>query len=58
VLSSVFVPVATLNEERKNQVDEFVVLVEGAHFPFFGSALSLEKFQFNDDLSIEDNIDH
>ena len=33
-------------------------MVEGAHFPFFGTAYSIEKVQFNHDLSIEDDIDH
>ena len=58
VLSQVFVPVATFNEDKKNQEDEIVAMIEGAHFPIFGSAVSLEKIQFNDDLTIEDDIDH
>jgi hypothetical protein len=56
VLSSVFVPIATIHEDRKDQEDEFVALVEGAHFPFFASAVSLEKIQFSDYQ--EDSIDH
>jgi hypothetical protein len=58
VLSAAFVPVATFNEDSKTQDEEFVAAVEGAHFPFFGLAFSLEKFQFNSDLTIEDDIDH
>ncbi len=58
VLSSVFVPIATFNSESVNQENEFVAMVEGAHFPIFATAYSLEKFQFNHDLSIEDEIDH
>jgi hypothetical protein len=33
-------------------------MVEGAHFPFFATAFSVEKFQFNHDLTIEGDIDH
>lgn len=32
--------------------------MEGTSFPFFAFAFSLEKVQYNVDLSIEDNIDH
>jgi gamma-glutamyl hydrolase len=58
VLSQVFVPIATFHQERANQEDEFVAMVEGAHFPFFATAFAVEKFQFNNDLSIESEIDH
>lgn len=58
MLSQVFVPVATYNSEQKNQEEEFVAMVEGAHFPFFGTAFSVEKFQFNHDMRIEMDIDH
>ena len=58
ILSKVFVPVATFNQDGWNQDNEFVAIVEGAFFPFYGTAFSLEKFQFNQDLSIEDDIDH
>lgn len=53
-----FVPIATYNNEKKDQEEEFVAMVEGAHFPFFGTAYSIEKFQFNDDMEIEEDIDH
>lgn len=58
MLSKAFVPIATFNDPSKEQEQEFVALVEGAVFPFFGVAFSLEKFQFNQDLSAEDDIDH
>ncbi len=58
MLSKSFVPVATYNDPAKDVEDEFVALVEGAVFPFFGVSFSLEKFQFNQDLSVEDDIDH
>lgn len=35
-----------------------ISMVEGAHFPIFGCAFSVELFQFNNDLSYEDDIDH
>lgn len=44
MLSKAFVPVATFNDPTKEQEHEFVALVEGAVFPFFGVAFSLEKF--------------
>ncbi|TNV85189.1 hypothetical protein FGO68_gene9085 [Halteria grandinella] len=52
LLSSVFVPIATIHEEKKDQEGEFVAMVEGAHFPFFGSALSLDKIQFNEESGL------
>lgn len=58
VLSQVFVPIATYNEEHRNQDEEFVAMVEGAHFPIFATSFSIEKFQFNHDLKLEDYIDH
>ena len=33
-------------------------MVEGAHFPFYLTAFSPEKHQFNHHLSIEEDIDH
>lgn len=53
-----FVPIATFDEPRKSQNDEFVAIMEGAVFPFFGIAYSIEKVQYNFDLSIEESIDH
>jgi hypothetical protein len=44
MLSQVFVPVATYHLERKNQEEEFVALVEGSHFPFFGCSFSVHRF--------------
>jgi hypothetical protein len=57
-LSDVFVPIATFNLDHARQENELVAMIEGSHFPFFGLAFSVEKFQFNHDLSIEDDIDH
>lgn len=39
-------------------MSEFVALVEGAHFPFFGLAYSPDLTQFNSHLDIDDNINH
>ncbi len=33
-------------------------MVEGTHFPFYFTAFSPEKHQFNHHLSIEEDIDH
>lgn len=33
-------------------------MVEGVHFPFYFTAFSPEKHQFNHYLAIEDDIDH
>ena len=57
VLSTVFAPIATINNDKLEQENEYVALVEGAHFPFFASALSLEKIQFSDATGA-DGIDH
>lgn len=40
------------------QDEEIVAIMEGDSFPFFGIAYSIEKVQYNFDLSIEDRIDH
>lgn len=42
-LSKLFVPIATFNEDYTNQGDEFVAIMEGAFFPFYGFAFSIEK---------------
>ena len=39
-------------------MEEFVSEIEGVDFPFFGLAYSIDKVQFNFDLSIQDDIDH
>ena len=57
-LSRMFVPVATFNENIKDQDEELVALMEGVTFPFFGVAYSLQKSQFNFDLAVESHIDH
>jgi len=43
-LTRTFVPVATLNEapEKKSR-EEFVSIIEGQEFPFFGFAQSIHK---------------
>ena len=58
ILASFFVPVATFHEDRTQQEDEFVAMVEGAHGPYFATAFSIEKVQFNSNLAIETDIDH
>jgi hypothetical protein len=57
-LAEAFVPVATFNHDRREKVQEFVAMLEGVHFPFYFTAFSLEKHQFNHHLSIEEDIDH
>ena len=42
-LSKLFVPIATFNKEYTNQCDEFVAIMEGAFFPFYGFAFNIEK---------------
>lgn len=42
----------------KNQDDEFVAIMEGVTFPFFGLAFSVEKIQYNFDLNVQSYIDH
>lgn len=43
LLSQVFTPIATFHEDFKDQTEEFVAIMEGVSFPFFGLAFSLEK---------------
>ena len=57
-LSRVFVPVATYHEDHKAQDDEFVAIIEGVTFPFFGISYSIHKTQYNFDLNVESHIDH
>jgi hypothetical protein len=52
------VPVATYNNDKEDQSEEFISVIEGAHFPFFGVAFSIDRFQFNDDMMSESEIDH
>lgn len=49
-LSDSFVPVATFNHDHRRREQEFVAIVEGAHFPFFALAFSVERTQFNHHL--------
>jgi hypothetical protein len=57
-LANAYVPVATFDHERRERDLEYVAMVEGAHFPFYFTAFSPEKHQFNHHLSIEEDIDH
>jgi hypothetical protein len=57
-LANAYVPVATFDHERRERDQEYVSMVEGAHFPFYFTAFSPEKHQFNHHLSIEEDIDH
>ena len=58
VLAEAFVPVATFDHDRREKEQEYVAMLEGVHFPFYLTAFSLEKHQFNHHLSIEEDIDH
>ena len=58
VLADAYVPVATFDHETREQSQEYVAMVEGAQFPFYFTAFSPEKHQFNHHLSIEEDIDH
>lgn len=49
---------ATFDQERVDQVNEYVSIMEGIALPFFGIAYSLEKIQYNSDMSIDSKIDH
>ena len=51
-------PVATFDHDRREKEQEYVAMLEGVHFPFYFTAFSLEKHQFNHHLSIEEDIDH
>jgi hypothetical protein len=42
-LSRLFVPVATFDEADKVKDEEFVAVIEGIVYPFFGFAFSIDK---------------
>lgn len=50
-LSKLFVPIATFNKEYTNQGDEFVAIMEGAFFPFYGFAFNIEKITHTFDFT-------
>lgn len=56
-LPRVFVPVATFNQDGVEPDKEFVAIIEGVVYPFFGIAYSIEKIQHNFDLAYEHLID-
>lgn len=56
-LSRLFIPIATFNQDHVNQEEEFVAMIEGSYFPFYGLAWSIEKVQYNFDLTMQSNID-
>jgi len=51
-LSRLFIPIATFNQDHVNQEEEFVAMIEGSYFPFYGLAWSIEKVQYNFDLTM------
>ena len=51
-------PVATFNHDKRDQSSEYVAMVEGTQLPFYFTAFSPEKHQFNHYLAIEEDIDH
>ena len=57
-LADAFVPVATFNQNKRKQDQEYVAIVEGAHFPFFAIAFSIQRIQFNSHLQIDEDVDH
>ena len=56
-LSRLFTPIATFNQDFVNIEEEYVAMVEGAYFPFYGLAWNVEKVQYNFDLLMQSNID-
>lgn len=57
-LSQVFVAVATYEEEEKDKKEEFIAVIEGIMYPFFGLAYSIDKIQYNIDDRLDRRIDH
>jgi hypothetical protein len=51
-LSKVFYAVATYDKDKFRPEEEFVAVIEGTTFPFFGLAYSIDKVQFNYDLNL------
>ncbi len=57
-LGRIFIPTATYNQSLSDQKSEYVSIVEGNAFPFFGLAFSPDKVLFNYDYTLEDTIDY
>jgi hypothetical protein len=57
-LSRLFVAVATYDEPEKVKDDEFIAVIEGIVYPFFGFAYSIDKVQYNVDDKLSEKIDH
>ena len=49
VVGSIFVPIATFAENVTDKLEEYVSMVEGINFPFFGISYSIERVMFNYD---------
>ena len=56
-LGRIFIPTATFNQNFTTTQNEYVAIVEGNAFPFFGLAFSPDKVLYNYDYSLEDTID-
>lgn len=57
IIGSIFTPIATYYQENVRSNDEWVAIIEGINFPFFGISFSIEKVLFNYDILLEDYLD-
>jgi hypothetical protein len=56
-LGALFQPTVTYNQDGVSAENEYVAMVEGISFPFFGFAYSPDKVLYNYDYDLEDIID-
>ena len=57
-MTNLFTPILTYHDNRKNIDSEFIAILEGTKYPIWGISFSVQKVQFNIDLSLQPLIDH
>jgi len=58
-LSEIFVPVTSFdNSTVSSSNDEFVAMIEGVVYPWFGTAYRIDKIQFSMERTSVDLVDH
>jgi hypothetical protein len=56
-LNKIFVPIASFDQVDTKYEDEYVAVVEGNAFPFFGIAFSIHKVQYNYNPDLDSVLD-
>ena len=54
IVGRTFIPIASFaSNYTDDKLNEFLAIIEGINFPFFGIAFSIEKIVYNIDPSVE-----